>query len=356
MHKNAKEKKIFFISEVLSIPFDEGIKNVALSLYKQLEIMGNAVSLTKSGNNTDDFRILKSDLNKLFFNNKLRKYLITYCPDVIIYLPEASITFNSFIRAKVLKLMNSKASVVILGVKHIKYSSFQKKMIAKILKPDLLFLLGKFETDFFLKAGLEVKILPPAVDNIRFCKVGKKEKEKLRDEFNIPGNKIVLLHVGHIRSTRNVECLSEIQKIDNVQVVIVGSTSTVVEIDLKNKLEKEGILIIDNFVADISRIYNMSDIYIFPVFDKIACIDMPLSVLEAMACNLPVITTRFGGLVDYFQEDDGFKYFDTVEELVKLVKLTKDMDRARVHNDKKIEPFTWGRFAGEVIATCNEAI
>ena len=36
MHKGRNLKKIIFISEALSAPFDEGIKNVAYSLHTQL--------------------------------------------------------------------------------------------------------------------------------------------------------------------------------------------------------------------------------------------------------------------------------------------------------------------------------
>ncbi len=344
-------KKIILISEALSAPFDEGIKNVAFSLHRQLEMKRDVLSVTKAKNDTGDLKILKIVLNKLFLNNKLRKLIKNYSPDVILYLPEASITFNSFVRAKVLKFINKLSKVVILGVKRVEYSSIQKSIIANFLKPDLLLLLEKSDGNFFREKGLKVKVLPPAVDNAKFCPATEEEKQKIRAEYNIPNNKKVVLHVGHIRTTRNIECLLQIQKIDNIQVVIVGSTSTCIEKKLKDRLMKEGTRVIDEFIQDISKIYKMSDIYVFPVINKIAAIDMPLSVLEALACNLPIITTRFCGLVDFFKEDVGFRYFDTSEELVKLI---KSMEGAEINNNKKVERFTWDGFANEIIGACDE--
>lgn len=352
--RNLKDgRKILFISEALSAPFDEGIKNVAFSLHNQLGIKAEALSVTIEGNNTDNLKIRKMVLNKLFINNKLRRFIKDYSPDIILYLPEASVTINSFLRAKVLKFMNSSSMVVMLGVKHISYAYIQKKIIAKFLRPDYLMLLGRFEMDLFLNAGMRVRVLPPAVDNARFSRATKEEKSNIRADYNVPVNKTVVLHVGHVRSTRNVESLLEVQKIDNVQVVVVGSTSTVVEKDLKDKLERAGIRVIDKYVPDIADIYKMSDIYVFPVFNKIACIDMPLSIIEAMVCNLAVITTRFGGLMDHFKEDAGFKYFDTMDELIKLVKLLKDKDTTEINNNIKVESFTWGDFTEEILLACD---
>ena len=162
--------------------------------------------------------------------------------------------------------------------------------------------------------------------------------------------------MGHIKVNRNIKCLIEVQKIDNIQVVIVGSTSIAVEGKIKDILIKEGIRIIDKVIPDISKIYKMSDLYVFPVVNNTEAIDMPLSVLEAMSCNLPVISTRFGGLVDYFEEDTGFRYFNTTEELIELVKRIKGMDSVKVYNDKKIEPFTWHRFTNEIITSCNKLV
>lgn len=356
MADNQKVKKVLFISEALSAPFDEGIKNVAFSIHKQLNVKTGTVSITKDGNDTDGLSIQKIPLNKLFFSCKLNKYLKEYSPDIILYLPEASVTFNSFIRAKVLKLMSSRSKVVIVGVKHIEYTENQRKIIKTILRPDLLLLLGRFEIDFFIDVGMKVKVLPPAVDSDKFSAATEEEKSLLRTEFNIPEDKTVVLHVGHIRSTRNVESLLEVQKIEGVQVIIVGSTSTSVENEIRERLEKEGVRVMNRAVPDISKIYKISDIYVFPVMNKIACIDMPLSVLEASACNLPVMTTRFGGLVEHFKEDAGFQYFGSVDELVQMVRAGRNMDKTKICNNIKVAPFTWNRFADEILNACGELV
>jgi glycosyltransferase involved in cell wall biosynthesis len=43
-----------------------------------------------------------------------------------------------------------------------------------------------------------------------------------------------------------------------------------------------------------------------------------------MSCNLPILTTRFGGIVDRFVESSSFKYFNNEEEMIKGIKLIKE--------------------------------
>ena len=348
--------KILFISEVLTPPFDEGIKNVAYSVHNHLKLTNQLISVTKAGVNNNKSEILSVRLNKLFLNYGLRKLIKIHTPDFIIYLPEASITFNSFVRAKVLKFMSENSRVVMLGVKQVDYSSIQRKIIVNYLNPSSLLLLGKFDRAFFLENGLRVKTLPPAVDNVRFCQAIPAEKEKIRAEFDIPKNKTIVLHVGHIRPTRNVQCFSNVQKIKDVQVVLVGSSSTPTENNLKDRLVRDGVLVIDRYIQEISDVYKMADAYIFPVVNNIACIDMPLSILEAMACNLPIITTRFGGLEDNFEESTGFNYFDNDKQLAELVESVKKINGSEINNVEKVKPFTWNKFTDAIITACEELI
>jgi len=349
-----KKNKYLLISEVLNPPFDEGIKNVAFAVHKHLTLKFQTLSITKAGSNTNHPGIIPVFLNKLFLNYKLKKIIKNYAPDIVLYFPEASITFNSFIRAKILKCMSRFSKVVMLGVKRVNYSFLQKKIIINFLRPDSLLLLGKFDRGFFLKNGLRVETLPPAVDHIRFCSATQEEKKAIRAEFGIPTDKTVVLHVGHIRPTRNVQCFSKVQKIKDIQVVLVGSSSTPTENDLKDRLIKDGVCVIDKYIADIPKVYKMSDAYIFPVVDNIACIDMPLSILEAMACNLPIITTRFGGLEDNFKESKGFNYFDNDEQLEELVESLKKVSGPEINNVEKIMSFTWNKFTDVITDACEE--
>jgi glycosyltransferase involved in cell wall biosynthesis len=49
--------------------------------------------------------------------------------------------------------------------------------------------------------------------------------------------------------------------------------------------------------AEKLEIFKTADIYLFPSYTE----GMPISVLEAMACGLPVVTSAVGGLRDFFE-------------------------------------------------------
>ena len=82
--------------------------------------------------------------------------------------------------------------------------------------------------------------------------------------------------------------------------------------ELVKELQGAGCLVWIKHFDRIEEIYHISDCYVFPTLEPKACIETPLSVLEAMACNLPVVTTRFGALTRAFKEGDGFAFVDDV--------------------------------------------
>lgn len=117
-----------------------------------------------------------------------------------------------------------------------------------------------------------------------------------------------------------------------------------------------GVIVIHEYLNDISEIYNASDIYVFPIIDtgdelpneynQVGAIDLPLSVFEAMACNLPVITTRFGALERIFSEGDGFKYIDSEDDLVSSI-LNHRMQEP-CNTREKVVKYDWDKIVEQV--------
>jgi len=341
--------KFVLISEIISFPFDEGAKNVVYNLIRQLTAQKSICIISKQGNNTKALNVEKINLNKFFLNNELRLLLKRYSPAIVLYIPEASYTFNSFVRAKILKLMIPKAKIVILGVQHRKHSFLNKKLLSFLL-PDTLFLLSKTDKAFFEEIGLRTKVLSPAIEKGKFHETEPEQKGLLRKKYNIPIDKNIVLHVGHIKATRNLESLLTIQKIANMQVVVVGSTTTDIDERLKHTLKSKGVIVINDYLSEVQEIYQLSDVYVFPVVKKDAAIEMPLSILEAMACNLPVVTTRFGGIVEYFDEDEYFKYVENEDDF--LTKINAINFDNQCSNRSKVLKFSWENLTNELFRAC----
>jgi glycosyltransferase involved in cell wall biosynthesis len=74
--------------------------------------------------------------------------------------------------------------------------------------------------------------------------------------------------------------------------------------------------------------------------NKQASIEVPLSVLEAMSCNLPVITTRFGALPTTFEKGQGLVLFDSERGL--RPELSRARNHPEVRTRDKVLPYSWG--------------
>ena len=159
------------------------------------------------------------------------------------------------------------------------------------------------------------------VDSKRFIPLSTKKKLELKSDLGFPPNKKIVLHVGHLKENRNILQLLPLQTRNDIQVVVIGSTTTKQSESIKNQLHQAGCIVINNYQPAIERFYQAADCYVFPTVDVQACIQLPLSVLEAMATNLPVVTTRFGGLPDIFPSGEGLFYssLESNDELVSVV-------------------------------------
>jgi len=145
---------------------------------------------------------------------------------------------------------------------------------------------------------------------------------------------------------------------NNNQVIIVSSTSTPEDcpkdVVLQKELEMKGIIVMDRYIKKIEEIYQLSDCYVFSVTFEGGCISIPLSVLEAMACNLPVITTKFGELPGLFTERDGFMYATNEEEFVRKINIAKNM--YNIETTEMVKHYSWDKLIEKLEGCLNGII
>jgi glycosyltransferase involved in cell wall biosynthesis len=109
----------------------------------------------------------------------------------------------------------------------------------------------------------------------------------------------ILLHVGHLRRNRGLDLLVDAKKAlgDRVEIVVQGSPTFPPDEGILEELESGGVHVRRDFVPDLANLYRSSDLYVFPARQEDAgAIELPLGVLEALACGMPVFTNDFGVL------------------------------------------------------------
>ena len=269
-------------------------------------------------------------------------------PEILHYLHGP--TIRSFIILKIAKLVAGPSAKSVCSATRPFFSDFSRRAVG-LLKPDLVLTQSARFEDFFRRMGCHVQFLPNGVDCQDFCPVSDSEKTNIRQKLGLSLEKKIVLHVGHFKANRNLEIFEEIQKIDNLQVVIVGGISENSDESLIQDLKRAGVKCFHKFYEDISRFYKMADLYIFPLkdtgdklpdsYNQIGAIDMPLSVLEAMACNLPVISTEFGALPRILETGDGLTFCRTTVDILNAVKWA--FNGAPVITRQKVLPYQWGR-------------
>lgn len=123
----------------------------------------------------------------------------------------------------------------------------------------------------------------------------------------------IAVHVGHLRATRGLNKLCEIKRSagDRIEVIVVASPYFEPDPKVVSDLHDAGVVIDRGLIEDIGSVYNSADLYLFtPPAETEGAIELPLSVLEALACKRPVVSTPFGALPEVLHDTPGVKFAD----------------------------------------------
>lgn len=187
-------------------------------------------------------------------------------------------------------------------------------------------------------------------------------RTKIRNDFGILRNDKVLIYVGNLLEYKGIfELIAAFYKLLldkpalNIFLFIVGDGpehSTVNHIILSKGLKNKIHLIGNQPYNEVSKFLNAADIFILPSYSE----GLPNAVLEAMACCLPVITTRVGGTSEAVEDGksgilipkkDVNSIIHAIKSLLNNAKLAKEMG----NNGRKIieSKFSWNKNAEEMI-------
>jgi glycosyltransferase involved in cell wall biosynthesis len=344
-------KRIAVVGENLSPPLDEGFKKASVALAAALSALGRKVVVFTPGG--PDLPVATEPLprNKLLAGSVFERTLKQSKPDVILYIPQSAATPMSFVRTRHLRRQGGGVPVVMLSLQRRTYSPLVRPFL-KSLRPDLALVLSSGTAAIMARAGIKARRVPLGVDTETFRPPAGEEKAALRRKYGIGDGK-VLLHAGHLSARRNLGVLKRTLA-DGWKIVVVSSTSTDPDPGIAQGLRAGSIVVIDRYVESIDEIYRLSDAYIFPTFEVKGAIEIPLSVLEAMATNLPVVTTGFGGIPDLFSERKGLYICSTADELTQ--KAREALTAGQVATRDLVMDLGWDKVAGTVIETMESEI
>lgn len=243
-------------------------------------------------------------IRKFTVVNIIWKLLVSIClslikkPDIIMSYFMFPHGIIAFITAKVTKKPISHSVIhinemAVLGI-------FFSELHITILKHcDIVTVTGSKTKDKLIRHGVDpnkIYILPHAIDDKKFYPA------------NVP-KKYEVLYLGRLTPRKHVDIiLKAIQKVkiiykEDIKVCIAGGVSEgTYKNDLKNLCKELGItenVEFVGYISDTSYYYNISRIYILASEGE----GLPFTMIESMACGVPVIVTDVGDVIDVAKND-----------------------------------------------------
>jgi len=357
--------KILIVSEDLVEPWDEGIKKFSVSIAGALasdhavrvinvDRSGLAAARNGSGGGARDgsgghtgvLAIRSVAGTRTFMTPALRREVAASQPDAIVYVPSPSSTAGSFVRTFALRRHWPRAKVGMVALIPRRHHA-SRRIVLQGAAPDCLFVPSYASLLHARDLSLRAELLPMGVDATTFHPAREGEYQALRRKYGVGESAFVFLHVGHLSEKRNVRALARLTSLPGASVIVIGSTSTPEDAALRRGLEEAGARVIREFVA-VDEFYRLADAYVFPTFDSEGCVEIPLSVLEALASGVPVLARPFGGLRDVLAPGDDVRYFDSDDEMIEAARALRGGDKPRVRD---VGVFSWRAIAERILRT-----
>lgn len=163
--------------------------------------------------------------------------------------------------------------------------------------------------DEYLSNGVwpesKINFIPNSVDVNTFHPVTEDEKLRIRDSLSVPNLDLLVTYTGRLVSYKGLPQLLRVwedlvKKHSQIGLLLVGSGSLDIyncEDELKEYVREKGLEKSVFFTGEVQNVQNYlqsSDIFVFPTEIEA----FGISLVEAMSCGLPVISTNVGGIKD----------------------------------------------------------
>lgn len=182
-----------------------------------------------------------------------------------------------------------------------------------------------FSTIPFLK-NIQSFVIPNGLDIKKIKKGGE-----IRGKLGISDNKFILLFIGRIHRKKGIHFILEALKNFNGKDFVFLMVGNKEDVDYVRYLTKIALGIKDKVIwlepvasDEVWDFYFSSDLFVLPSYDE----NFGMVVVEAMACGLPVLISKYVGIWREVQSNNaGFVVNQDVNEIVNVLKiLSKDND------------------------------
>lgn len=210
---------------------------------------------------------------------------------------------------------------------------FYKYLIKFYSSMDKLVVVNPYFIDILSSYGIDknkIQYIPNFVSSDNFYKKTKKQKDELRDIFDIPKNKFVVLSVGQLQKRKGVlEFIDLAKSMPDIEFLWAGAAvfgkmsegydeiKTAISNNLPSNVHFLGLI----NRSQMNDIYNLADVMFLPSYEEL----FPMCILEAMCVNLPILTRDLdiynGILFDFYLSGDNN---DEFKELILKLRDNKE--------------------------------
>ena len=149
----------------------------------------------------------------------------------------------------------------------------------------------------------KIHLIPNCVDTKRFVPIEPNEKISLRKKLDLPQDASMAIYTGRLVSYKGLPLLLKVWneiccKHENVLLILAGTGGLDIhncEEKMKEYVKVNGLekhVLFTGAVQNVPEYLQASDIFVFPTENDA----FPSSIVEAMACALPVVTTPVGAI------------------------------------------------------------
>ena len=149
----------------------------------------------------------------------------------------------------------------------------------------------------------KIHLIPNSVDTTRYFQIDAEQKKFLRNKLQIAQDAIVGIYTGRLVSYKGLPLLLKVwndirHKYKKALLILAGTggldihncEAELLEYTKDNQLD--GHVVFTGVIQNVSDYLQASDIFIFPTENDA----FPSSIVESMACGLPIITTPVGAI------------------------------------------------------------